>query len=46
MPFGLIIPLLGTNLEEIIQKMTKGMDQEDIHCNVICTTKAKELETS
>ena len=46
MPFGLIIPLLGTNLEEIIQKMTKGMDHEDIRCNVICIIKEKELETS
>ena len=45
MPFGLIIPLLGTNLE-IIQKMTKGMDHEDIRCNVICTIQEKELETS
>ena len=46
MPFGLITPLLETNLEEIIQKMTKGMDHEDIHCNVICTIKERELETN
>ena len=42
MPFGLIIPFLGTNLEEIIQKVAKGIDHEDVHRNVVCIIKEME----
>lgn len=44
MPFGPIILFLGTYLEEIIEKMVKGRDHEDVHCNIICMKKWKQAK--